>query len=381
MLAGCSSGGSTPLNPLPAQRTPGRSHPSVAYAVICSFDGYDGKDPVAALINVKGTLYGTTEFGGANNEGTVFSITTSGAETVLHSFAFSSSDGGDPVAALTNVNGTLYGTTEFGGAYFDGTVFEIVPFAAEGVLHSFGGAGDGELPIAALINVNGTLYGTTYAGGAYYSYNAGTVFSITRSGSEAVLHSFGSYGDGNHPSAALIDVKGTLYGTTEFGGAYYQGTVFKVPSFGAYSVIYSFGVGSADAAYPQAALIGLKGTLYGTTSIGGANGNGTVFSITPSGAEAVVHSFGGSADGANPVAPLIKVQGTLYGTTEYGGAYNDGTVFSIAPSGAEAVLHSFGGSGDGANPRAALIDVKGTLYGTTEYGGANGDGTVFSLTP
>ena len=98
---------------------------------------------------------------------------------------------------------------------------------------------------------------------------------------------------------------------------------------------------------------------------------GTVFTIAPSGTETVLYSFGpGSGDGANPVAGLINVNGTLYGTTLNGGTNGDGTVFSITPSGTETVLYSFGtGSQDGTSPFAGLANVGGTLYGTTNSGG------------
>jgi uncharacterized repeat protein (TIGR03803 family) len=313
-----------------------------AYKVLYSFAGGpgDGANPYASLINVKGTLYGTTELGGANNSyGTVFSITTSGSETVLYSFK--------------------------------------------------GGYGDGEIPQAGLNNVAGTLYGTTEGGGSLCNRGGcGTVFSITRSGTETVLHNFGpyGYGDGANPYAGLLNVKGTLYGTTWDGGAG-GGTVFSITPSGTETVLHSFKGGSGDGAGPWANLINVKGTLYGTTEQGGANSLGTLFSITPSGSETVLHSFkGGSGDGKYPYASLINVKGTLYGTTVKGGAYcrpssGCGTVFSITPSGTETVLQSFGGTGDGENPFAELINVKGTLYGTTALGGTNGDGTVFWLSP
>jgi uncharacterized repeat protein (TIGR03803 family) len=125
----------------------------------------------------------------------------------------------------------------------------------------------------------------------------------------------------------------------------------------------------------------VNGTLYGTTSGGGANTYyGTAFSITKSGTETVLHSFGGSRDGAAPWG-LINVKGVLYGTTEFGGGANSGgTVFSITTSGTETVLYSFkGGPGDGEWPYAGLLEVNGTFYGTTSYGGANYFGTVFKL--
>jgi len=205
-----------------------------------------------------------------------------------------------------------------------------------------------------------------------------------------VLHSFAGYnqGDGLEPEAGLINIKGTLYGTTSGGGANCCGTVFSITPSGTETVLHSFG-GSGDGGYPYAGLINVKGTLYGTTVSGGSSsckhntlvGCGTIFSITPSGIERVLHTFaGGSGDGANPYAALLNVNGTLYGTTEEGGVHGHGTVFKVTPRGKETVLHSFGGSGDGAHPYAGLINVKGTLYGTTARGGANNDGTVFSLT-
>ena len=157
------------------------------------------------------------------------------------------------------------------------------------------------------------------------------------------------------------------------------------------TVVHSFGYGT-DGADPVASLIDVNGTFYGTTAYGGVSNCdvygkcGTVFSITPSGNESVLHRFGGAQDGGAPVAPLIEVNGTLYGTTAYGGAYSCsgggcGTIFSVTPSGAEQVLHSFRGGTDGISPDAGLIEVDGTLYGTTFAGGAQDVGTVFEITP
>ena len=302
-------------------------------------------------------------------------------------------DGNGPLGGLIDVNGTLYGTTFLGGAYArehtHGTVFSITLGGKEKVLHSFGEIyTDGYAPVAPLVDVKGALYGTTESGGAYYQSSgaSGTVFIIKTSGKEKVLHSFRGGTDGANPVAGLIDVKGTLYGTTYWGGVYGGGsgggygggTVFTITPSGAENVLHSFG-SSADGSQPWAALIDVDGTLYGTTQYGGTYNGGTVFSITPRGKEKVLHSFRGGADGAYPVAGLADVNGMLYGTTEYGGTYDDGTVFSIKLSGAEKTLHSFNGT-DGADPTASLICVKGRLYGTTAVGGASNDGTVFSVT-
>ncbi len=368
-------------------------HPSASYAVLYSFQDqqiegkkFDGTRPAAGLVDVNGTFYGATYYGGkvpcrvhTPGCGTVFTITPSGSESVLYRFKGGVSDGQAPDAGLIKVDGKLYGTTEVGGANGDGTVFSITPSGQETVLHSFGASGDGVYPIAALLNVNGTLYGTTYVGG---TQSVGTVFSIAGSGQETVLHSFGASGDGGWPGASLIKVAGTLYGTTQVGGANGDGTVFSITPSGKETVLYSFKGAPSDGKLPEGPLIDVKGTLYGTTATGGANKAGTVFSITPSGHETVIYSFkGGTADGQKPQEALINVHGTLYGVTGYGGAEKHGTVFSITPSGTESVLHSFGSRGDGVYSDAPLLNVKGTLYGTTYKGGANNFGTVFALSP
>jgi uncharacterized repeat protein (TIGR03803 family) len=188
--------------------------------------GSDGADPLASLINVKGVLYGTTMRGGisacvTSGCGTVFSVTTNGSENVLYRFT-NSPDGANPYAPLLDVDGTLYGTTESGGNYpcgfaGCGTVFSISPTGSETVVYRFAGIPDGQYPEAALINVNGTLYGTTLEGGRSTCHGCGTVYSVSESGKETVLHAFfGDYGsnDGRDPVAPLINLNGTLYGTT-----------------------------------------------------------------------------------------------------------------------------------------------------------------------
>jgi uncharacterized repeat protein (TIGR03803 family) len=359
---------------------------------------------MSGLTYFNGTFYGTTQEGGVHDCpdtapgcGTVYSITPSGTETVLHSFK-GGNDGAGPLARLIKRNGTLYGTTTLGGGEMCysslgcGTVFSITPSGHETVLHRFAGPPDGDRPYAPLHNVNGTLYGTTVSGGS----GGGTVYSITPAGKEKVLYSFRGGTDGSAPFAGLIDVKGTLYGTTFGGGAVRTyncyggcGTVFTITPSGKEKVLYSFGYGTKDGSDPEAALVEVKGTLYGTTEYGGGSSCGTyecgtVFSITPSGREKVLHSFGAvGGDGAEPEATLLNVNGTLYGTTYEGGAYGVcGTVFSITPSGYETVLHSFKDNPDGCHPQfSGLSYVNGTLYGTTWWGGAHGVGTVYSITP
>ena len=243
--------------------------------------GPDGAFPLAGLVNVNGVLYGTTVRGGTSDYGTVFSVTTSGKEAVLHSFTYKyGRDGSLPSAGLIDVNGTLYGTTEYGGKRSAGTVFSVSTTGEEHVLHSFGRSYDGAYPEAGLIAVKGTLYGTTFGGGV--RPQEGTVFRITTAGKERVLHSF-AYApyDGREPVAGLINVNGSLYGTTVIGGEYNAGTVFSINTSGTESVLHSFGSGY-DGAGPRAGLIDVSGTLYGTTCCGGTHHHdGTVFALSP----------------------------------------------------------------------------------------------------
>jgi uncharacterized repeat protein (TIGR03803 family) len=344
---------------------------------------HDGRVPEAALLPVNGTLYGTTQAGGAHNAGTVFSINQStGKELVLHSFG-KPGDGASPLASLVVVNGTFYGTTFNGGAYkcaqsenICGTVFSIDSNGHEQVLHSFGSSSDGWRPADNLLNINGTLYGTTAYGG---THGAGTVFTINTSGGENVLHSFaGSKDDGCEPLSGLTDVNGTLYGTTSGCGAYGEGTVFSISTTGSEQLMHSFGYGT-DGKSPAVGMINVSGTLYGTTGNSNSKGNGTVFSITTNGYERVVYNFDYTY-GANPSA-LLDVNGVLYGTAT-GGSNDEGFIYDIAASGGEHLVYSFRGRrGEGNAPVAPLIDVNGTLLGTTAYGGRAGYGTVFELTP
>jgi len=350
----------------------------------------DGNYPYAGLTSDStGNDYGTTFQGGAYDEGTVFELTAAGTEKVLYSFGSQSGDGDYPVAGLIfDKKGNLYGTTQDGGVYGEGTVFELTAAGTEKVLYSFGSqSGDGSVPVAGLVfGKTGNLYGTTQNGGVY---GEGTVFEVTTAGREKVLYSFGSQvGDGAHPYAGdlVFDKTGNLYGTTSEGGTYSDGTVFELTAAGTEKVLYSFGSRSGDAYYPDAGLVFDKtGNLYGTTEAGGAYSGGTVFELTAAGTEKVLHSFGGQADdGSVPFSDLVFGKtGNLYGTTYQGGAYGGGTVFELTTAGKEKVLYSFGSQAfDGGNPFGNLIfDTQGNLHGTTQRGGSDAVGTVFKLIP
>jgi len=399
----------------PAAAQAGTFKEQVLYSFCTELGCTDGQNPYAGVIDVKGTLYGTTVNGGEEEDtGTVFSINLStGAETVVHAFTGDRVDGYGPEAGLIDVNGTLYGTTCCGGTFGGGILFALNPnTGAETVLYSFCSrykrrdCEDGDYPVASLIDVKGKLYGTTEYGGRVKAcdinrYGCGTVFSVDRdTGAEKVLYSFTGGTDGAYPTANLINVDGTLYGTTRYSGPSGGGTAFALdPGTGAMTVLHAFG-GSTDGFFPVAGLIDVNGLLYGTTEWGGAHGGGTIFSLDPNtDAETVLYSFCPTgfpcADGEVPAASLTYVNGTFYGTTYMGGGTGCdgsgcGTAFAFdANTGAETALYSFcdrqnsDNCPGGVSPSANLIDVGGRLYGTTVYAGhdcANYcDGTVFSL--
>jgi uncharacterized repeat protein (TIGR03803 family) len=385
----------------------GASSEQVLYS-FCSVSGCpDGQLSLAGMIFDKaGNLYGTTYGGGTFGYGAVFELIPnqgSWTEKVLHSFNANGKDGYFPRAALIlDAAGNLYGTTLHGGfstTCFDGcgTVFELTPGTngkwTEKLLHEFSSK-EGYWPIANLIlDAAGNLYGTTSAGGGR---NYGIVFELTLSGgkwTEKLLHEF-SGKDGSVPNAGLIlDTTGNLYGTTSEGGVSNYGIVFELTpgANGKWteSVLHEFN-GKFGSAPGSGLILDKAGNLYGTTQLGGAYNEGTVFQLVPvSGkwTENVLHSFNpNGTDGYFPRANLIlDAAANLYGTTVVGGTYGRGIVFELIPNNGtwtETVLHSFGNGSDGAVPLGGLnLDKAGNLYGTTENGGTPGDGTVFEVTP
>jgi uncharacterized repeat protein (TIGR03803 family) len=333
------------------------------------------------LLASDGNFYGMTYYDGANGDGAVFKITPAGTETVLHSFA-GGADGSEPYGSLVQgSDGNFYGMTYEGGTHNEGTVFRITPAGAETVLYSFAGGGvDAEEPYGTLVQgTDGDFYGVTQEGGTNYE---GAVFKITPAGAETVLYSFAGGTDGEGPYGALIQgTDGNFYGITESGGTHDEGTVFKITPAGAETVLWSFGSGT-DGDEPYGSLVqGTDGNFYGMTHEGGINNSGTVFKITPAGAETVLWSFGSGTDGSAPYGSLVQgTNGNFYGMTYEGGVNNYGTIFQITPSGTETVLWSFGSGSDGFEPYGDLtFGPDGTLYGLTYEGGANGAGAVIEF--
>jgi uncharacterized repeat protein (TIGR03803 family) len=386
----------------------------------------DGESPSAGVImDASGNLYGTTTSGGLACDstlgcGTVFKLVPpteaggSWTEDILYKFGTQAGDGYSPgYGSLARSGSKLYGTTLYGGDLSScvysgpsgcGTVFEVsTTTGTETVLLAFGsGNAIGEWPNGAIYE-GGDLYGTTVAGGTA-DPPCGTVFKLVPpaekgdSWTQIVLHSFGCSPDADAPGPSLLYKDGNLYGTSTQGGKVDNGAVFELSSTapGPDTILYSFATQASDSVNPaEVPIMDGKGNLYGTATCGGEYGqggcfNGTVWELSASGDETLLHSFGGPGDGNTPMGGLVRdTKGNLYGTTEWGGAYNDGIVYKLTPpvkkGGAwtEIILYSFGGyAGDGKYPTAGLIkDVDGNLYGATSAGGAHGVGTVFEITP
>lgn len=362
----------------------------------------DAVEPSGVLLQGSdGNFYGTTTRGGLTNCpdgsqtttsvdqgcGTVFKLTSTGQETILHLFGETPADGTGPTALIQGNDGNFYGTTGEGGVGGLGTVFMLTPDGAETILYSFAGGSDGAGPVGLIQGSDGNFYGTTSGGGVN---DLGTVFKLTPKGVETVLYSFGGIpqgapeGDGAYPVGQLVQGSdGNFYGVTMQGGVYISntngdegGTVFKITPEGIETILYRFS--GPDGQYPSAGLIlGSDGNLYGTTGEGPAS-LGAVFEITPEGVETTVHAFSGS-DGMAPEAGLIQAaDGNFYGTTSSGGAKEAGTLFQLTPAGDFATLLSFTDSS--AGPATNLVQgTDGNLYGTTYQGGAHDLGSFFKL--
>jgi uncharacterized repeat protein (TIGR03803 family) len=336
--------------------------------------------PSNLIVDSSGNLYGTSYSGGKFGNGTVFKVSPKGVVTVLHSFAGSPSDGALPYDALARDNaGNLYGTTYSGGSVNTcsgrpgcGTVFKVTPSGTETVLHDFADGSDGALP-------GGTL--TLDSAGNVYGIASGTVsvlFKITPSGVFSTIYTFSDYpGFGN---ALIMNRAGNLFGT-DFNGGNGSGTVFEVTPQGLETTLHTFPGGRGDREVNSKLAQDSKGNLYGSVFAGGAFGDGAVFKISTAGAYSELYSFcklANCADGQAPYGWLtLDSAGNLYGQTW--DASVPGVIFKITPSGSESVVYS-GIVGTQANQGPALvIDKAGNIYGSIFAGNGN-FGSIFKLT-
>ena len=246
-----------------------------------SFQGSpDGNTPMGDLaMDESGDVYGSTLVGGSQSVGSVFELTSSAggwSESILHDFLGGTSDGLNPYGGVTLKAGDLYGTTAFGGADNNGTVVQLIPSSGgwmENLLYSFPGSSNGGPYSGVTFDSAGNLYTSTLFGGS----GEGTVFELY-SGSWGfnLIYSFAN--GGPLGSDLIFDQSGNIYGTTAYGGAYGLGSVFKLtPTMGGYiyTSLHDFCAGGfpcSDGAFPYATLVmDSSGNLYGTTDLGGSN--------------------------------------------------------------------------------------------------------------
>lgn len=378
--------------------------------ILYTFEIRSGAHPWGTLVfDSAGNLYGTTQAGGIitcgpdgrGGCGSVFQLAPQPDGTwkqiVLYRFA-GGTDGAEPYAGVIfDAAGNLYGTTAAGGDSKDGgfgygTVFELSPGVGgwtETLLHTFAlESGDGQAPIGPLtFDKSGNLYGTTYQGDNPCGY--GTVFQLSPNPqggwTENQLHCFsGANSDGTYPAAGLIfDQAGNLYSTTYIGGANDNGTVFQLtPSGGSWTenIIYNFPKGYGP--YPYPSLVSDKnGNLYDQLTPSGGGWTYTTIYTDPTGPRGIF-----------PNNLIIDKAGNLFGTAEGGASSNChkggcGAVFKLThrKKGWHArVIYNFKGGASGANPYGGLVmDQQGNLYGTAYYGGENecvgGCGVVFEI--
>jgi uncharacterized repeat protein (TIGR03803 family) len=336
----------------------------------------NGYEPLAPLVFVSGSFYGTTYEGGASKCGTVFALspTAKGTykERVLHSFT-GGADGCGPESALLAVGTTLYGTNEFGGAGGAGAVFSLPTTGGTlSVLATFALPSPYKIPTySGLIAVGSTLYGTSNAGG---SANDGTVYSLPiGGGTPTILYSFtGGPSDGGSPLTGVVSVGASLYGASASGGAMGYGAVFGVPLAGGSAKIL------AQLPYASSGLIDVGSTLYGTAPYTGTAG--AVFSVPlAGGSPSLLYSFSGGTDGGFPAGPLTAIGSTLFGTAQFDGpAGSVGTIFAVPlGGGSETVVASFPGTKT-VLPTGGLLYEGSHFYGRSIYGGTSNHGSVFA---
>ncbi len=301
-------------------------------SALYTFSFGNGAQPWAGLVQGSdGNFYGTTTEGGSgtctNGCGTVFEITPEGTLTTLHNFTGFPHDGDGPLAGLIQAtDGSFYGTTEWGGANNEcdfgcGTVFKMTPGGKVTVLHSFCSqsynCADGEYPEAGLVQAtDGNFYGTTaWGGGGDCTLGCGTVFKITPDGTLTTLHSF-SNTDGRAPIAALIqDTDGDLYGTAACGGANTcsanSGTIFRL----------SMGLGPFVETWPSSAKVGKPINILGSSLTGATN-------VTFNGAPATFTVL--SASLITATVPEGATTGTVQVVTP-GGTLSSNVPFRVFP--------------------------------------------------
>lgn len=353
------------------------------YAVQHHFSGNTGGSypQGGVIIASDGMLYGTTQHGGSNAQGSIFKLHPQD-ETfeIIYSLSNTTSDGRYPFGKLAEAqNGILVGTCSEGGTSANGTIFKVSTSGDFTRLKSLQSANDGGFPKAGLSVVDeNTLYGMAEFGGIN---GFGTLFSITIDGIFTKVRDMDYTNDGSSGVASLIhDGNNHLVGVCASGGANNFGTIFTLDmSESTFAKIFDFSV-PLEGANPTS-LLRVENTFYGITQDGGIHNTGTFYKTNLDGSRDVLHHFKADTDGLNPNGDLYRDEdGSFYGTARFGGTHNSGTVFKISSEGEFNLLHSFEVTSSQFPYGGVIKHSNGILYGTTSSGGMYGDGVLYSLT-
>jgi uncharacterized repeat protein (TIGR03803 family) len=325
--------------------------------------GHDGIYPVGSLVEGPGNfLYGMTYGGGVHGDGTVYKIRHDGTGFAVIHHLKDTSDGKNPYSALmVGMDNALYGVTSGGGSFRTGTLFKV---QSDGsgfqVLHHFNSSIDGGNPWGTVIQLSDTfLYGMAYRDGLF---SGGAIYKIKPDGSSfQILRHLNPLTDGSLPHGSLLDIgNGKLYGLTHRGGTHDNGTIFSINPSGSGFTVYHNLNEPTDGARPIGQLnLGGDGYLYGLCQFGGNNSKGTLFRILPTGANfGVLHHFT-TAGGHRPQASLtLGGNGKWYGTASLGGSFGVGTVFSFDPfDSTYTVLHHLLGGLHGGTPIGNILII------------------------
>lgn len=381
------------------------SGPDGSFPVGPLVQGLDGK--WYGTTQAGGANFGTGPCRGNAGCGTVFKIGRYGALTTLYTFCSQTncSDGNSPINGLAEGTlGSFYGVATSGGLSGSpgGTAFRITPGAPEATLYSFCAAAnctDGASPNSEVEGWDGSLHGTTEFGGFGYGITSaghGTAYRLTPAGKRTTTHTFclqSGCPDGSEPQWLIQGTDGNLYGVTFLGGdkstqlnGNGAGTLFEITASG-FNTLYHFcsQAACADGAAPVRLIQGADGDLYGVTATGGAlnsnvpYGSGTVFKITTAGILTTLHAFCPQLpclDGDGPTSLIQASDGNFYGTAG-GGTLNSGVVFKITPNGAFTTVYNF--ASFQGTPNSLMQGTDGAFYGTAAGGGKTGRGGIFRL--
>jgi uncharacterized repeat protein (TIGR03803 family) len=340
-------------------------------------------DPItdALVVDPSGNIYGACTYGPVyeSGAGQIFEL-PQGSNTLVPIAEFNGPDGYEPQGMVMDNSGNLWGETKFGGPGWnpasipgntDGTIFEIASgsstittvaaFTAASIVQPEGGL---------VTDPAGNLYGITNSGGTHES---GSVFRVGQgSNTITTLTSFANTADGVQPIGGVaLDSAGDIFGTAPVGGSNEDGTIYEL-SKGSSITIPLASFTQATGAIPKSSLVmDSKGNLFGTTSTGGANNDGTLFEL-PAGSSTIVPlvSFT-SPEGSAGI--LCDANGDLFGTTFDGGANHAGSVFEFSPATDTLSTVAAFQTGGSVDPYLLTSDAGGDLYGVT-------GSTIFEVT-